>query len=113
MITKVQRKALEHWRLYRQQHPPSLWFLVRLSWPALLIPLVFIMAGAAYFFFGDHVDMACAALGMAAGVALRDIGVFRRFLQVWPIMSSVLDWKRIDELLDEPGGYRRTQQSRG
>ena len=40
-------------------------------------------------------------VGMAIGAISRDFGMFRKMVIVWPVLSRVLDWRRIDELLED------------
>lgn len=46
--------------------------------------------------------------GMLLGVIARDLGIFRRTLQGWPVMVKIIDWQHVEQLLegetvDDPG----------
>jgi hypothetical protein len=102
-LTKGQRRNLE---LYANYHsaPPTLWQLVRQNlWRygaiALLVILLFFLvpaAGAEY--------LKWIATGLFLGVLLRDISRFRQFVHTWPAMEAVLDWQRLEALLNKPDG---------
>jgi hypothetical protein len=62
------------------------------------------LAGAALLYAGAG-PTAAAFAGVASGAAvLRDIGLFRRAARGWPVTRSVIDWRRVEQLLGEDGG---------
>ncbi len=42
--------------------------------------------------------------GTFVGSVARDLGVIRRTLQAWPILADIIDWRRVDKLLDQQSG---------
>ena len=97
-LTPVQRAALQAYRAFRSE-PPSLGGLVRRSRRAYA--LLFVLAGAAIALALVLALGAVAAFaaGILTGVVARDLGWFRRSVQIWPALSRVIDWARLDALL--------------
>lgn len=42
--------------------------------------------------------------GAFLGSVARDLGVIRRTLHAWPILADIIDWRRVEKLLDRPSG---------
>src|SRR5262245_42431253 len=40
--------------------------------------------------------------GMVVGVLARDSGHFASTVRAWPVFSEAIDWRRVDQLLDQP-----------
>jgi hypothetical protein len=98
-LTKVQRQMLEQYRAYRGNRP-GVGFFVRLNlWRYLLLVGAAVVAFLLLLFLGAG-GSACLVLGLVAGALLRDIALFRRFKNTWPVTERVLDWERIDYLLE-------------
>ena len=99
-LTKVQRQTLEQYRRYRGKRPgvgffvrSNLWryfLLVGAGVVAFLLLLSLGVSGPAYLL-----------LGLVVGALLRDYALFRRFKQSWPVVEELLDWDRLNALLDE------------
>jgi hypothetical protein len=56
----------------------------------ILIPIVFMLNNA----------LGLLTAGFFFGTLLRDIRYLFRWKRVWPVVEDVIDWQRIDELLD-------------
>lgn len=39
-------------------------------------------------------------IGIIVGILLRDLGVARAQIRVWPIQSSVIDWERVERMAE-------------
>lgn len=89
-------------RLYKdyQSSPPSVRKLFgRSLWRYLLLIFVFVLGIALAVIFG-LANHAFLMLGLLVGALLRDLASFIRFVRTWPVTESVLDWDRIDTLLE-------------
>ena len=100
-LTKGQRRNLELYATYRSA-PPTFWQLLRVNLPrlafmALLVVLLYVLAPTA----GTE-WLALMVTGLFLGVLVRDIGRFWQFVRMWPVLAAVLDWQRIDRLLNNP-----------
>ncbi|HSG17855.1 MAG TPA: hypothetical protein VLE70_16240 [Anaerolineae bacterium] len=100
-LTKSQRRNLELYATYRSA-PPTFWSLFRHNLPrlvfmALLVFLLYLLAPTA----GTE-WLALIATGLFLGVLGRDIGRFWQFVRMWPALAAVLDWQRLDMLLNSP-----------
>lgn len=99
-LTSVQRRTLE---LYRKFHavPPTPGRLFATSFVRhVIISLLFFVPAAMAYFITQDLFLAGLALGMGLGVIVRDVSHFRVTIQVWPVVSYVLNWKKIDECLE-------------
>jgi len=99
-LTKIQRIVLQRYQGYRQQ-PPTLLGLFRQSWQVEAI-LIVASALVIWFAYNSYVFWAVYLVaGLLVGALARDVGSFRRFLQVWPALSQVLDWQRVEQELSQ------------
>jgi hypothetical protein len=104
IVTKVQRRALTVYKKFRQ-HEPSLGSMLMLAWKAELLLVALMACVACYFLWIDlpGSDYVIAGIaGATVGVVLRDVGWYRRFVQLWPALVQLLDWTRIEQILDDP-----------
>ena len=100
-LTKSQRRNLELYATYRSA-PPTFWHLFRQNLPrlvfmALLVVLIYVLAPTA----GTE-WLALFVTGLFLGVLVRDLGRFWQFVRMWPVLAAVLDWQRLDMLLNSP-----------
>ena len=101
-LTPVQRTALNAYRAFRAE-PPSLGRLVLRSRRAYALLLVVAGAAIALALALKLGAAAAFAAGIVVGAAARDVGWFRRTVQLWPALSRVIDWARLDALLAPDG----------
>ena len=98
-LTKVQRQTLEQYQANRGKRHGVGYFL-RLNLGRYLLMIV---AAVVAFFLLRFLGVdgpAYLVLGLVAGALLRDFGLYRQFKERWPVVESVLDWQRIDSLLE-------------
>lgn len=101
-LTPLQRKALRGSLYFRAKKPT----LGRLFWKSWRLYLTLVVA---FILFAVVVEKltsfkfyyTCFALGLLWGVLIRDIGSYRKFLNLWPVLSKVLNWNEVDALLKE------------
>ncbi len=102
-LSALQRKLLQQYRGFHDS-APSMGRLMALSARHhVLLVLVFTIAVVLTYSFRLP-SVALILVGMAIGAVSRDFGRFRTMIRVWPVLSRVLDWKRIDELLEDEDG---------
>lgn len=102
------RTVLEHYKRYQGRDMPSL-DIIRMyakGW---------VMSGILVFFFmalliwlGENDSLAALGFvpflcGLVLGRVLRDVHHCRASSRLWPIIGDVLDWKRVDQKLEELG----------
>jgi len=73
-----------------------------LAWRGHLILIVYFTFLASIAFVAGIPAVGFVSIGVGIGVLSRDLGLFRRFVQVWPVLSQVFNWQKIDELLASP-----------
>ena len=98
-LTPAQRRNLRLYRHYRAT-PPTFWFLVRQNWRRYVLMMAGLLVIALLGPAGNTISLTWVALGLFAGVLLRDIGNFLLFINVWPATAAVLDWAELERLLD-------------
>ena len=98
-LTKVQRQTLEQYKAHRGKRH-GVGYFVRLNlWRYLLLVGAAVVAFFLLRFLGV-VGAAYILLGLVAGALLRDFGLYRQFKERWPVVEGLLDWERIDNLLN-------------
>ena len=102
-LTPFQRKLLERYQSYRES-PPTLWKLIAFALPNHFWLLVFLslLAVILYLYAFESVFLIWWIMGVGIGAISRDIGHFRAVLRLWPVISQVLDYQKIDEALEQP-----------
>jgi len=98
-LTGLQRTLLRRYQGYRSK-PPTFLGLLRQSWQVEVILIAASAFGAWYAYHSHLYGAACFIGGLLVGALARDIGIFRRALQVWPALLQVLDWQRVEQVLN-------------
>jgi len=98
-LTKLQRKSLDLYLMFRRQKP-TLITLIKISrWKILLVCAYFVVFGMFLYlidnFFGTGI-----MLGMILGYLSVTIANLRVFVRLWPVISEVLDWAKVEFLLE-------------
>ena len=99
-LTTLQRMTLSAYLEYAQSRP-TLTKLFRRGWKRYVILFGLGALGASMLLSIQAAPFAAGFLAFIAGAVLGDIGAFRRYLHVWPVLTQVLDHQRIRELLAE------------
>ena len=99
-VTKLQRVVLQRYLGYRTK-PPTFFGLLRQSWRVEVILIAASALGVWYAYSVHLYGTSCFIGGLLVGALARDAGTFRRVLQAWPALSQVLDWQRVERVLDE------------
>jgi hypothetical protein len=102
-MTPIQLRSLRLYLSFKDK-PMSVWLLLRYN--AKLYGFLFLLFTAAaaiiYALYGLvpslFVVMAFSML------VLRDIGLYRRTAQIWPCLNGVLDWGKVEELVNAHTG---------
>ncbi|WP_395748449.1 hypothetical protein [Prosthecobacter sp.] len=98
---KLTRFQLQTLRLRMRMHQTgySIGLFVRLMWKSWL--LLIVLCGGLGVWAWPHAEAASGLFaGMFAGAFLRDLGVYRTTRRAWPVVEHVMDWQRVQELLD-------------
>jgi cell division protein FtsW (lipid II flippase) len=96
---KLQRQVLN---LYRDYHvsPPSVLTLIRKNLGRYLLVIVVFCLVVVLSFVDQRFGLAAFALGLMIGALLRDLAAFNHFTKTWKITESLLDWEKINTLLE-------------
>jgi len=99
-LTREVRKTLEEYRR-RRDSPPSVCSMMAAAFPHHLVMLV-VFSAAAYLAFEQEIPVVPGiVIGIAVGAVSRDIGYYRRIARLWPTLSQVIAWNKLDEYLAE------------
>jgi hypothetical protein len=98
-LSKAQRKTLEQYQTYRGIRPGVGYFIRLNLWRYLLLVGAGVVAYLLLLYLGVA-GSAYGILGLVAGALLRDFALFRRFKESWPVVESLLDWERLNGLLE-------------
>jgi hypothetical protein len=101
-LTKRQRRVLEIYRWYRA-HPPSfrfylsamLWRSARWLYASIFGIAILIVMTRASIFGG----LTYIILGVLLGFVIRDVLSYRQTTLVWPVFDEIIDWSKVDALL--------------
>jgi hypothetical protein len=97
-LTPVQRTALQAYRAFHRE-PPSVGGLAWRSRRAYALLLALAGAAMALALVLELGAVATFAAGILTGAAARDLGWFRRSVQVWPALSRLIERVRLDAFL--------------
>ena len=97
-LTNAQRSNLELYVAYRF-NPPTFWSLFSKNLIRYLVIAGLIVLLALLGLIAGTETFTLFAMGLFIGILFRDIGLFLRFLRVWPATAAVLDWPRLEALL--------------
>ena len=96
-LTTWQYKTLKAYLEYRDR-PPSWIGYIKRSWRVYLLIIATFGLAAAIAYAIELRELSLVFGGMLAGLLLRDFGVYRKFLQVWPLLNVIFDWEYMKEL---------------
>ena len=99
-LTALERKLLVTYRAWHDR-PPTLLRMVGMNWKPFLFLLVYGLGSFALCVSFHIPNVGYLVLGFVCGAILRDLGTFRRLYKLWPFLDEVLNWRRIDQLLDD------------
>ena len=106
------RQHLQILMFYRNSHvnshvkTPSVGTLLRQVWLKLVMILVLISYALYCLLAYDLVAFSWFLIGLASGSLARLIGIIRNFGKGWPMMNAIIDWNKVDELLDESTEFK-------
>ena len=102
-MTPIQLRSLRLYQEFRDK-PMSIGSLLRRN--AKLYGFLFLLFAALAAFVYAVYGLVPSLFIVTAFTAmvLRDIGHFRRTAQVWPCMREVIDWGKVEELVNAPTG---------
>lgn len=99
-LSPTQRKYLSSWRAFHDK-PPTIAELIRLNVRRFLILSICLVGPSVMAVYDRSYVVAAMGLGVFFGILLRDFGAFRTTVYLWPALNNVVDWNRLNELLDE------------
>ncbi len=99
-LNKPQAQIFENWRRFRISPPRNADYF-RAVWRRYLLFVIVLLPLAALGFAMGNPWVSAFVAGAFFGVVVTNESDFRRFRQLWPALEAVLDWNKIDQLLQE------------
>ena len=105
-LTDLQRATLAAYQSYRVAGP-TIGGLFAASWKSYLWLLAYFVFVVVVALSDAFANVAWLVGGVVLGVILRDFGSFRMLVQVWPALSTTIDWKLLENLLEQDAARPR------
>lgn len=97
-LTPAQAKQLRMTLAFRENPPTVAWYF-RMNWKVYTY-LGTLCVGAILFFAWNGLPIISGFFGGILFTAItRDLKLFARFVQGWPLSNEIMDWQRVEELL--------------
>jgi len=97
--TRLNKNILRQFKI-QHQAVMSMSRLYRIFWPYYLLQIAILGSVAAIFCNAGSDALALGIVGIIAGMLLRYFYWFRRSLATWPTLDAIVDWDRVDNLLE-------------
>ena len=103
-LTTFQRRALEVYRWYHL-HPPAWQFYVSAMLRRSAYQIYLAIAAIALLLLLTSRITTIGAwiylfLGVIIGLILRGLLAYHQTIRLWPVLTSIIDWDKVDTLLD-------------
>ncbi len=99
-LTALQRTAFESYRTFRES-PPTFWRLMAHASRGFAIVFIIFSLGSILLLYLEVSESAgWFYAGLGVGLIWSNIKYFRFTVRIWPVLARVLDWQKIDDLLD-------------
>jgi len=72
--------------------------LYRMQVKAIVFLFLILGAGIGYFAWFDILPGVYLMSGLLAGTLLRDLGLMRLQVKMWPMQNQVLDWRKVERM---------------
>lgn len=95
-------RILQLYKRFREEDPTTvgIFWGARRGW-ILNVTLTIMLIALAFALPDFPRGVGFLAIGIGVGQFLRDVGYARASAQQWPLFKGVINWQRVDELLDE------------
>lgn len=98
-LTPAQRKILESYQLFRDT-PPSVWRQWQIVSRSHAMLMILVALASIILYLEVSPSAGCYLAGFGIGAVVRDFGWFRATARVWPVLSQVVHWQKVDDLLE-------------
>jgi hypothetical protein len=104
-LTSSERRVLELYYTHRDRPFTTLGMIKRMlpNWCLIAVIFAILLAIIRIGVLADRHVLQLILVwvcGTMFGVILRDLGVARRLIRMWPVLRSVFDWKKVEERLE-------------
>jgi len=100
MLTAQQQKTLKDYADFHEAPPSSWWIFSRAARSHIILTNV--LGGIAWIAFVAGIPYVSLLLvGMIVGVVSRNIVQLLNTVHVWPLLSQIIDWHKVDGLMSD------------
>ena len=114
-LTPAQAKQLRMSQAVRVTPPTVSWYF-RANWRTYAYLGVLLAGGIIFFAWYGWPILSGFFAGFLFAAVARDLKLFKRFVDGWPLSNEITDWRRIEELLavaDEAWPSKSMERTRG
>jgi hypothetical protein len=79
--------------------PPTVGFYFRANWRAYTYLCVLCTGAIVFFVWGGWPIVSGFFAGFLFAAVVRDLKLFAKFVEAWPLSNEITDWRRVEELL--------------
>src|SRR6187549_2821784 len=97
-LTPAQLKQLEMSQRLRTS-PPTVGWYFRTSWRTYAFLLLLCSIGIGFFAWGGWPILSGFFAGVLFTAVARDLKLFAKFVEGWPLSNEITDWRRVEELI--------------
>jgi hypothetical protein len=97
-LTPAQLDVLQTYRAWRRT-PPALGSLFARNLPRFAMLAILCLITSFGFYLTGYAQGGLAMLGVWSGVVLSETRRMRDVLAIWPVLSSILDWSRVERAI--------------
>lgn len=99
-LTKLQLRTFKQYTEYRSVEPTLLRIMMQ-GWKACLYIFVFVPAFGCFLIWNEGTSLGWLLIGISVGILSKVIGNVRAFNMVWPALRELIDWEKLNALVQE------------
>ena len=99
-LTKFQESLLSFYQQNRDRQI-TIWWILSSAWKNYILLILLVTAIVAIAWYLDWLMITYLVAGLVVGALLRDIGYAQRSSKFWPVLMSIIEWRKVEELLDK------------
>lgn len=104
-LTKFQASLLSYYHQNRDRQI-TVWGILATAWKNYIVLMLLVFAIVVVAWYLDWLVISYLVAGLVVGALLRDIGYAHRSTKFWPVLMSIIEWRKVEELLDNEGENR-------
>jgi hypothetical protein len=98
-LTKLQLDVLKKTSLLREKPPTLRGSIKSAVFSKCYFLYIFSILCSAFLWWNGSPEIGGISIGIFCGYIIKDIASVRIGLKLWPLNAEIIDWKRVDELM--------------